>query len=373
MQVPHMRTPRLSLALCSLLGACAVVPSVDDGSPTIDDFGGGKSDDYTVPRSFYCHTTDAAATLVKVLVTPNTGTFDVAATSGGSAVFSATSQRPSLNVAVEDGTSDVPNEFLDFRPSGLAALPSVGMPRFELTLATGTKTLTYDTTTLNCRVSATKLLGYLGIAPARDLGVDAAMSVGFDIDDTLLFSTPTFTRAFATGGTPAPTDTVFWTQANRCDPGCAAETITLADGTTKDLPASDPSGVKATVRELVAYHQALGAQVYAITARPDVQGDVLRSYIEAQLGIAADHVFFEPDIDQPGNPAGKTDRMAALGLDVFYGDSDTDITDSQKVQGAQVRGIRVLRSPKSSNRKDGRLAKYHPGYYGETIVADSYD
>jgi hypothetical protein len=38
-----------------------------------------------------------------------------------------------------------------------------------------------------------------------------------------------------------------------------------------------------------------------------------------------------------------------------------------------VRGIRVLRSPKSSYRSGGRLAKYHPGYYNETIVADSYE
>ncbi len=113
--------------------------------------------------------------------------------------------------------------------------------------------------------------------------------------------------------------------------------------------------------------------MYAITARPDIAGDALRGYIESELGIASDHVFFEPDLDQPGNPAGKTDRMAQLALDVFYGDSDSDITDSQKVVGGHVRGIRVLRSPKSSNRKDGRLNKYHPGYYGETIVTGSYD
>ena len=100
---------------------------------------------------------------------------------------------------------------------------------------------------------------------------------------------------------------------------------------------------------------------------------MLRQYIEAQLGIAADHVFFEPSIDQPGNPAGKTDRMAQLGLQVFYGDSDSDITDSQKVQGTKVRGIRVLRSPTSSNRSGGRLGSYHPEYFAETIVAASYE
>jgi acid phosphatase (class B) len=353
--------------------ACSAGSNLDN-SPTVDDFDGGKSDAYDTPRAVYCNTTDAAADLVRVLFTPNGDTLDVTASSNSGDVFTLASQRPSLNVAVEDGTSDTPNEFVDFRPSGLDVVPAVGMPRFELTLATGTKTLTYgDSLQLNCRVSATKLLAYLAIAPTDGIDVDTPMSVGFDIDDTLLFSTPTFTRAFATGGTPAPTDTVFWTQANSCDPGCPAATITLADGTTKQLPANDPSGVKERIRELVAAHQASGAEVYAITARPDIAGDALRQYIEAQVGIAADHVFFEPDIDQPGNPAGKTDRMAQLALDVFYGDSDSDITDAAKVQGVHVRGIRSLRSPKSSYRSGGRLAKYHPGYYGETIVAGSYD
>jgi acid phosphatase class B len=368
-------TNRASLALLVLLGACAA-ETIDD-SPSIDDFDAGKTDDAARARSISCHTTDAAADLVKVRFTPNAGAFDIEASSAKGAVFALASQRPSLNAAIEDGTSDVPNEFVDFRPSGLDVVPPIGTPHFELTLATGPKALTYgDASTqvqLTCQVSASKLLSYLGIAPVNDLDVGWAMSVGFDIDDTLLFSTPTFTRAFATGGTPAPGDAVFWTQANRCDPGCEAETLTLPDGTTKQLPASQPSGVKARIREQVAFHQACGAEVYAITARPDIAGDSLRAYIEQELGIPSDHVFFEPDLDQPGNPAGKTDRMAELGLDVFYGDSDSDITDSAKVQGAHVRGIRVLRSPKSSNRSNGRLAKYHPGYYGEPILAGSYD
>jgi acid phosphatase class B len=314
---------------------------------------------------------------VKLRFTPSGSAFDLEATRDKTLLFAVTSHRASLNVNVEDSPNQLPSEFLDFRPTGLDALPSLGRPRLELTLATGDKTLTFadetGETALRCRVSASKLLAYLGIGPVRDLGVGAARVVGLDIDDTLLFSTPTFTRAFATGGTPKPDDVVFWTHANRCDPGCAAESITLADGTIKQLPASAPSSVKAAVADIVAYHQARGAEVYAITARPDVEGDVLRDYVERELGIAADHVFFEPDLDQPGNPAGKTDRIAQLGLDVFYGDSDSDITDALKVQAAQVRPIRILRSPRSSNRKDGRLAKYHPGYFGETILANSYD
>ena len=69
----------------------------------------------------------------------------------------------------------------------------------------------------------------------------------------------------------------------------------------------------------------------------------------------------------------------SLDVDVFYGDSDTDITDARSAFSTstpprkQVTAVRFLRSPKSSNRKAGKLAKYHPGYYGEPILADSYD
>jgi acid phosphatase (class B) len=360
-QVARTMMKHAALPLILLAGACT---SDVTGVQTVDDLDGTSPDAYSSPGAIHCATTDAAATPVELVLTPNGRGFDIADSTG--AMFSLTSQRPSLNVAIDDGTGDPPNEFVDFRPSGLTVVPAIGSPRFELTLGDGAKTLTYATGTssleLTCTVSRGKLLHYLGIAPTDDIDTFTPTSVGFDIDDTLLFSTPTFTRAFATGGTPAPTDTTFWTQANSCDPGCDAATITLADGTTKDLPANDPSDVKLRVSELVEEHLASGAQVYAITARADVQGDVLRDYIASELGIAADHVYFEPN--------GKVARMQALGIQVFYGDADSDMTDSQQ---ANSQGIRVLRSPKSSYRDGNRLAKYHPGYYGEPIVADSYE
>jgi acid phosphatase (class B) len=351
-----------SLVGCAASGPKGDVPLVDDS--------GGKADGYDGPQAIDCQTTDSAGDLVTVVFTPNADTFDISASSAdGTTVFSLASQRPSLNVTVEDGDSDVPNEFVDFRPSGLDVVPPTGLPRFEIPLADGQKALLYADASsqvqLQCTVRGPTLLDFLGIAPVQELDLSSATSIGFDIDDTLLFSTPTFTRGFVTGGSPAPTDVTFWTATNGCDPGCPAETITRPDGTTKDLPANDPSGVKTRALELVSYHQSLGQNVYAITARPDINGDPLRDYLVAQFGFARENIFFEPVM--------KTDRMATLGLDVFYGDSDSDITDARKVPGRTVRGIRFLRSPKSSNRSGGRLAKYHPGYYGETIMADSYN
>src|SRR5260221_3569114 len=150
-----MTTHQTCLSLLLLVGAC-VGDTVDD-SPSVDDFDPGRTDDAAVARSINCHTTDAAADLVKVTFTPNAGSFDVAASSATGAVFALASQRPALNARVEDGASDVPNEFVDFRPSGLDAIPPTGTPHFELPLSTGDKALTYgDATTqveLTCRVS----------------------------------------------------------------------------------------------------------------------------------------------------------------------------------------------------------------------------
>jgi acid phosphatase (class B) len=361
---PRMKTH--AWLLVTLVGCAS--PGFDPNTPLVGS-NNGKADGYDGPEAIEC--TDSNGNLVEVTFTPNAGAFDVQAQSADGAVFSLAGQRPSLNALVEDGGSDVPNEFVDFRASGQVAVPPLATPRFEIPLVDGDKALVFDDGStkvqVTCQVDAYDLESFLGIAPVSvdDLDLTSATAIGFDIDDTLLFSTPAFTRGFATGGTPAPSDTTFWTAVNGCDPGCGTQTITLADGTTKTLPANDPSGVKAKAAELVAYHQALGQQVYAITARPDINGDALRDYLVSQFGFQRENVFFEP--------VHKTDRMAQLGLDVFYGDSDSDITDARSVTAKQVTAIRFLRSPKSSNRSSGRLAKYHPGYYGEAIIAGSYE
>lgn len=358
-----MTTKLVSLSLLSALAGCAA-QGMDSNTPLVDD-GTGKADEGG-PRAINCYTTQPAGTRVVVTFTPNGGAFDIDAASADGPVFSLTSERPSLNVHVD---SSPPDEFVDFRPAGQTVVPALQTPRLELPLATGPKALVYaDGSTqvqLECTVSASKLVDFLAIAPVDSLDLSSATAIGFDIDDTLLFSSPTISRAFATGGTPAPTDTVFWTAANGCDAGCPAETITLADGTTKNLPANDPSGVKMRALELVNYHRSLGQDVYAITARPDINSQPVKDYLQAQLGFEPDHVFFEP--------TSKVDRMQMLGLDVFYGDSDSDITDARKVPGKPVVGVRFLRSPKSSYRDSGRLAKYHPGYFSEPIIANSYE
>jgi acid phosphatase class B len=371
------------LALVAATAACSVPVTSQDEEPE------ATEDALSADASTYSFRCSSAAGSAKVAIVARDGAFELTATAGATTLFAARDQRPSLNARIEDGASSAVNEYIDFNPKGLETVPVDGPKAIELDLvakaqAYYAKKLTYrdgaTTIELSCRVDNAKATRFLKLNTVSAVDMTGVSAVAFDIDDTLAFTTPTFARAFATGGTPKPEDVLFWTHTNGCDQGCASETITLADGTTKLLPANVASTAKSKARELVALHKAKGHKVYAITARPDVNGEALRDYVQAELGIARADVFFEPDMDQPGNPKGKTDRIESLDIDVFYGDSDSDITDSAKafvgaggVRSKEVRAVRFLRSPKSSNRKAGKLNKYHPGYYGEAILRGTYE
>lgn len=162
---------------------------------------------------------------------------------------------------------------------------------------------------------------------------------GFDIDDTLLFSTPAFAIGFASpheyGSEP------FWTLVNNSDRG--------------------NSEIKSSTQTIVESYRQRGIAVYAITARAGHGGDGLRAFVSEALGIPETNIYFEPD--------GKTDRIRELRLDVYFGDSDSDMEDAM---AAGARAVRIQRSPRSSYRnKDGSLRKYQPGRYAEAVVADS--
>jgi acid phosphatase class B len=371
----------VSALLALAIVGCAA--TADEGDQDIAEAEGSLSSS-GLELTLRCRQNGAATTVV---LAKRGDAFELKATTASTLVFEAVGKRPSLNVRVEDGTTTRVDEFIDFNDRGLETVPVDGPSFLELDLA-GAKTLLFKdpsrTIQLGCTFAREKLVRFLGIDvisfeewKTRLVDVKA---VAFDIDDTLAFTTPAFARGFATGGTPGPLDTDFWTVTNGCDSGCPAETITLPSGTRKDLPANAASTAKIKARQLVALHKSLGHRVFAITARPDINGEPVRDHVERELGIARSDVFFEPDIDRPGNPKGKTDRIESLNLDVFYGDSDSDITDALHAfrdpagqQRKVVNGVRFLRSPRSSNRKAGQLNKYHPGYYGEPVLEGTYE
>jgi acid phosphatase class B len=164
--------------------------------------------------------------------------------------------------------------------------------------------------------------------PASDVQV-----VGFDLDDTLVFSTPAFEQGFDRAEEPFSEE--FWSIVNSSD--------------------TQHSCTKPEVAEKVRKHRKKGHKIYVITARESVNGEALRRFVESEFGIPRDHVYFEPD--------DKTERLKTLGIDIYYGDSDSDITDSQE---ADVKPIRIQRNPESNYDK-----KYTPGTFDEKVLENT--
>lgn len=157
--------------------------------------------------------------------------------------------------------------------------------------------------------------------------------VGFDLDDTLLFSTPAFNHAF--DQEVKPFSDQFWSIVNASDAG--------------------HSCLKPRTINLLEKHRDKGREIFVITAREPHNTGPVKKYLNERFDIPKDHVFFEPD--------GKTERLKELGIDIYYGDSDSDIKDAKE---AEIKAIRVQRSPQSSYDK-----KYHPGKFDETIIENS--
>jgi acid phosphatase (class B) len=156
---------------------------------------------------------------------------------------------------------------------------------------------------------------------------------GFDLDDTLLFSSPAFNRGFNQAEEAFSPE--FWRIVNSSDEGRSCE--------------------KPKMVELLEKHRERGHEIYVITARERYNSEVLQNHVSERFDIPADHVYLEPN--------GKTERLQELGIDIYYGDSDSDITEARD---ANIKAVRVLRSPES-----GYDAKHNPGKYDEPYVANS--
>ncbi len=159
------------------------------------------------------------------------------------------------------------------------------------------------------------------------------VAVGFDLDDTLLFSSPAFDAAAARG--LVRHSDAYWRAVNAAD--------------------ARLSTVKQRTLAILRRHQEAGDQVWVITARRPIGVEPVREFVEATFGIPADRVLFEPD--------GKAERIRAIGLAVFYGDADSDMEAAIE---AGARPVRILRSERSSYRRN-----YQPGRFGEEIIPDS--
>lgn len=170
-----------------------------------------------------------------------------------------------------------------------------------------------------------------------------AMAVGFDIDDTVLFSSPGFYR-----GSIEFKDHLnnpdFWQKMNN-------------EWELFSMP-------KKIGIDLVKMHLDRGDTVYFITGRDKTTPEGVTAYLQKVLDVPANKmnpvIFTSAPTVQKNT---KVEWMRDHELKIYYGDADSDITAAIELG---IRGIRILRAANSS---------YQPlpkaGRYGEEVVINS--
>ncbi|MCV6590999.1 MAG: hypothetical protein OIF57_18555 [Marinobacterium sp.] len=161
-------------------------------------------------------------------------------------------------------------------------------------------------------------------------------AVGFDVDDTVLFSSPGFHYLINFKGLSTRGE-VFWNWMNN---GFDEMSIPKASG-----------------RELVQFHRNRGDVVYFITRRPGTEVEELTSVLNVvmEAGVNIPVVFTDEQ--------SKTPYIKKRAIDVYYGDSDTDITEAE---AAGAEGVRVMRSSAST-----ATSPNDNGAYGEVVIMNS--
>ncbi|MCF7802386.1 MAG: hypothetical protein K9N34_10270 [Candidatus Marinimicrobia bacterium] len=168
--------------------------------------------------------------------------------------------------------------------------------------------------------------------------------VGFDIDDTILYSEDNF---LAVPPNPANPGHLDYAWVNSHD--------------------SVYSKVITDMAKLVHFFRAQGHSVYFITARPGVNGEYLARFLTRELGfpiVMDKNLFFSPKERDPKTGIRHTVKhrlIRELGIHVFYGDSDTDIVAALV---GDAHPVRVVRDPKS-------LHAYSRNHFGDIISESS--
>ncbi|AYD04661.1 acid phosphatase AphA [Neorhizobium sp. NCHU2750] len=168
------------------------------------------------------------------------------------------------------------------------------------------------------------------------------MTVGFDIDDTVLFSSPCFfygQQKYSPGKFDYLKNQAFWDDINK---NC-------------DINYSIPKDVAA---KLIAMHTKRGDTIYFITGRTKSEGERVTETIKRDFNMDK----INPVVFTAGD-ATKTAFLKDKGVKIYYGDADGDMKQAIEV-GA--RPIRVLRA---SNTTYKPMPKN--GSFGEEVIVDS--
>lgn len=164
------------------------------------------------------------------------------------------------------------------------------------------------------------------------------MNVGFDVDDTVLFSTPGYyygEQKYSPGSNAYLQIEEFWYELN--------------NGLDQfSLP-------KECARKLIDLHKKRGDTIFFITARTPTQTETVTELLAKTFDIEnLNKVIFT------GAQKGFNRKIKPIrenNIQIYYGDSDSDIEAAQAVG---IRGIRIMRVRYSTKRpfpKNGSLGE----------------
>ena len=179
---------------------------------------------------------------------------------------------------------------------------------------------------------------------ARSLENQAPMNVGFDIDDTVLFSSPGYyygRQKYSPGNKAFAIMEEFWNEMN--------------NGLDQfSIP-------KECARKLIELHKKRGDSIYFITARTKTKTESVTELLEKTFDLENSHkVIFT------GIKLGENLKIKAIKenkIQIFYGDADSDIEAAFK---AGIRAIRIMRAVNSTNKP-----LPHNGSFGEEVLVNS--
>ncbi|MGD2246750.1 MAG: acid phosphatase AphA [Candidatus Aminicenantes bacterium] len=164
------------------------------------------------------------------------------------------------------------------------------------------------------------------------------MRVGFDVDDTTLFSSPGYyygQQKYSPGSNNYLEMEEFWNEMN--------------NGLDEfSLP-------KECARRLIEFHKNRGDAIYFITARWKTETETVTELLAK--------IFNLDDINDVIFTNLKSKAILANNIQIFYGDSDGDIRAAIE---AGIRGVRIMRAGNSTHRP---YPEY--GSLGEEVLVDS--
>ncbi len=179
---------------------------------------------------------------------------------------------------------------------------------------------------------------------ARSIKNQPPMNVGFDIDDTLLFSSPGY---YYGKQKYSPRSNIYLLKKEFCNE--------MNNGLDQfSIP-------KECARKLIELHKTRGDMIYFITGRTKTRTETVTELLAKTFGIEnPNKVIF------CGFRTGENTKIRPLkekSIQIFYGDSDSDI------RAAQVSGIRAIRIMRAGNSTYKPLPKN--GSLGEEVLVNS--